>query len=110
MQINRRRFFGLLGSAAAACEVYGDTNASSVSASESPNPRAIGSQKQLFIDDDIIEEMSGLKRIVGQFEKHPANPLLKVDRPWEGQRLVEYDLIYDEEEKQLIIYGTIRFL
>src|SRR5437773_519127 len=99
MQVTRRRFVELLGSVAAAGGVYRATNVSSVSASKGPNPIAIGSQKQLFVDDDIVEEMSGLKRTVGQFEKHPANPLLKVDRPWEGQRLVEYDLIYDEEEK-----------
>jgi len=60
--------------------------------------RMIGRQKQLFVDDYVIEQMNGLRRVVNRFRKHPGNPVLKADLPWEGLRLGEHSLIYDEEE------------
>ena len=49
------------------------------------------------MDDYIIAEMRGLKRVVNQFEKHDANPVLRADKPWE-QRIGEYMLIHDERD------------
>ncbi|MDP7637335.1 MAG: hypothetical protein QF577_07290, partial [Phycisphaerae bacterium] len=39
--------------------------------------------KQLFIDDNIIEELKGAEKILNQPVKHPDNPLLVKDKPWE---------------------------
>jgi len=39
---------------------------------------------QLFVDDYLIEEMQGVVRTYHPFDKHPANPVLKPERPWEG--------------------------
>lgn len=38
--------------------------------------------RQLFVDDFLIEETT-LKRTYHQPEYHPANPILKPDKPWE---------------------------
>ena len=45
--------------------------------------RQLGTQRQLFIDDDIIDELSGVKRRFGPLEKHPANPVMVAEKPWE---------------------------
>ena len=42
----------------------------------------IGSGRQLFLDDFIIERMDGLKRTMHQPAKH--GPVLKAEEPWEG--------------------------
>jgi hypothetical protein len=41
------------------------------------------SQKQLFIDDAIIERSANLTRSFHQARKHPANPIMVATAPWE---------------------------
>ncbi len=45
-------------------------------------PIDIGLQRQLFLDDFIIDRMSGLTRTMHQPDKY--GPVLKADHPWEG--------------------------
>ena len=51
--------------------------------------------KQLFIDDYVIADLKDVKRVLNQPKKHPKNPLLVRDRPWEesgpGYGTVHYD-------------------
>ena len=56
--------------------------------------------RQLFIDDRVVDRMEGVTRVVNQPEKHPANPLVKLDRPWEGVFQVGGwgSVIYDTSE------------
>ena len=57
-------------------------------------------RRRLFIDDEEIENYEGLKRTVHQPVHHPANPVLKPERPWEGQVISHYGtLLYDEDEQ-----------
>ena len=56
--------------------------------------------KQLFIDDYIIEELKGAEKVLNQPVKHPKNPLVVPDKPWE--KGVDYGngaVIHDEEEQ-----------
>ena len=53
--------------------------------------------KQLFIDDYIIEELKGTKKVLNQPVKHPKNPLVVPDKPWEG-KVITNSVIYDKEE------------
>src|SRR3954453_2268870 len=39
--------------------------------------------KQLFIDDHLIEEIKGAKKVLNRPVKHPRNPLVRRDKPWE---------------------------
>ncbi|HEY6897934.1 MAG TPA: hypothetical protein VI279_11780 [Rhodocyclaceae bacterium] len=41
-------------------------------------------RKYLFVDDRWIAETHAVHRRPGRFEKHPLNPLLVADQPWEG--------------------------
>jgi hypothetical protein len=52
--------------------------------------------RHLFIDDHEIERMDGLRRVVNQPEKHPANPVLGPDRPWENMASVYGTTLFDD--------------
>ncbi len=42
-----------------------------------------GGDKQLLIDDFVIARQTGLTRRLHPFEKHPRNPVLQAQAPWE---------------------------
>lgn len=50
---------------------------------------------ELFLDDDLVASMTGLKRTLQQPTKHPKNPLITRTKPW--------------EKRCLEIYGTVMF-
>jgi hypothetical protein len=54
--------------------------------------------KQLFIDDYIIEELKGAEKVLNQPVKHPRNPLLVRDKPWELDDPDYSTVIYDQAE------------
>ena len=47
-------------------------------------PLKIGDTPQLLVDGHIVEDRWKLTRRVGTVVKHPANPVLVKDKPWEG--------------------------
>ncbi len=54
--------------------------------------------KELFIDDHIIQELKGARKVLKRAVKHPDNPLMVPDRPWETQKLNRGAVLYDEPE------------
>ncbi len=46
---------------------------------------AQGPWRRLFLDAAVVEQQAGLERVFHAAEKHPRNPLLKPDKPWEGK-------------------------
>lgn len=46
--------------------------------------RDIGSQRQFFFDDQIVETMENTRRRLNPAVKEPSNPIIKRDKPWEG--------------------------
>ena len=50
-------------------------------------PIRIDARRQLFVDDFLIASMTNLRREYHQPVKHPKNPLVVADRPWEGSQL-----------------------
>ena len=55
--------------------------------------------KQLFIDDHIIEEMRGSRKVLHQPVKHARNPLIVADRPWERTLLNRGSVLYDDQDE-----------
>ncbi len=73
-----------------------------------PGILELGGQKQLFLDDWLIEEASRISRFMYRPEKYSGNPIIEADRPWEkglqggyftGVQIFGQAVIYDEEEK-----------
>ena len=68
----------------------------------SAEPTKITSAVQLFVDDHLVDTADGVRRAVHQWQKHPDNPVLRPDQPWEygANYLNAYgSVIYDESEK-----------
>ncbi|MDA0282879.1 MAG: HEAT repeat domain-containing protein, partial [Planctomycetota bacterium] len=60
-----------------------------------------GSNKQLFIDDFVVDDMSGLKRRLHPFKKHERNPVFQAQVPWEEGWADPFmsTVIYDAEQR-----------
>ena len=58
----------------------------------------IGSEKQLFIDDLIVEGTEEITKVLNRPRKHGGGPVLKPERNWEGNFLAPSSVIYDREE------------
>lgn len=61
-------------------------------------PIEVGAQKQLFADDAIVETTEGLTRTLHPVKKHPANPLIVPDKPWEGLSVLLYGSVLRDPE------------
>jgi len=66
----------------------------------------IGSRKQLFIDDYLIESTSNTRRFMNHAEKVEGNPVLRPDKPWEVNSTpegpdVRVEAVIFEEQEQL---------
>lgn len=68
------------------------------------------SYRRLFLDALTVQEQSGLERVFHQPEKHPANPLIAADNPWErgssGPYL--YGTVLEENGKLRMWYHFIQ--
>ena len=72
------------------------------------HPRRIGTKKQLFFDNEIIDDISGLKRTWFQVRKHPGNPLIRGKYPWEDGGLRLYGTVLRENGQFRMWYGGHR--
>ena len=63
--------------------------------------------RQLFIDDYIIEKLEGARKVLNQPVKHPRNPLIVPDKPWEKTLLNRGSVIYDEQEKLFKMWYSV---
>ena len=73
-----------------------------------PGILTLAGQKQLFLDDWMIEEANRISRFMYRPWKYPGNPILQRDRPWEmgdiagyfrGVQIFGQSVTYDEEEQ-----------
>jgi hypothetical protein len=60
----------------------------------------IGTRAQLFVEPFVVAASERIAFTVHPARKHPLNPLLKPDRPWEGWRINIYGtVLFDEEAR-----------
>ncbi len=57
----------------------------------------IGGQKQLFLDDYLVESLKHVAITLNPATKCKTNPVIGRDRPWEGNELHYGTVFYDEE-------------
>jgi hypothetical protein len=58
-------------------------------------------QAQLFIDDAIVETSTLVERVFHQPIRHPANPLLSPEEPWEGPTMNYLSGVYRDQTSGL---------
>lgn len=61
-------------------------------------PIPIGNQKQLFVDDLIIETLDGLQRTLHEGERTPHNPVVWGEQPWETMGVWIYGSVLRDEQ------------
>ena len=59
----------------------------------------IGSQKQLFVDDYLIESLTNTRQVMNPAAKVETNPVLRAERPWEGTEVNVNQVLFDEQEQ-----------
>ena len=59
----------------------------------------IAGEFQLFVDDHVVQEMRQVTRRLNPLKKHPANPIVRPDRPWEGQYSQPTFVVFDEQDR-----------
>ena len=69
---------------------------------EAEDVRDIGNRRQLFLDDWIVAETEHVQREQGEVLKHPGNPILRRDRPWDAGRADLYGSAVCDPEHQRI--------
>jgi hypothetical protein len=52
-----------------------------------PEVLALGREKQLFVDDWSVAESRNIRRVFHRPQKHPDNPLIVPEHPWEGEAI-----------------------
>jgi len=62
-----------------------------------PGLHPIGSQRQFFFDDQIVETMDRTTRRLNPAVKLADNPVIKQDRPWEGPDMRLTWVIFDHQ-------------
>lgn len=63
----------------------------------SGEPLRIGPEWQLLIDDSVVEDRFRLTRRLCPVAKHPRNPIVTRDQPWEGDGVGRPLVIWDPE-------------
>lgn len=63
--------------------------------------------RRLFLDAMVVEETRGLGRVFHAAEKHPAGPVLRRDRPWEGWGPYLYGTVLPHDGKLKMWYQVI---
>lgn len=52
---------------------------------------------QLFLDDALVEDRSGVRRVYHPFTKHPSNPIMKATEAWEDKYVYVYGRVMHQE-------------
>ena len=66
----------------------------------------IGGQKQLFLDETLIESMHNTCFALNMPIKAPNNPVIRRDRPWEGNYIHYGPVLYDPQQQRFRMWYT----
>ncbi|MGH7943848.1 MAG: hypothetical protein ACREF9_02370 [Opitutaceae bacterium] len=71
-------------------------------ASVASNGLVIGGQRQLFLDDWVVDSLKGLARVVHPPQRYNGNPVLRGTESWEKWTVDVngHTVLYDEESRQ----------
>src|SRR5215470_1089301 len=62
-------------------------------------PLKMGEAPQLFVDFERVELVDNIARTFHPADKHPANPVLHKEKPWESDGGTWGSVIYDDEAR-----------
>ena len=71
---------------------------------QSEPPLDLGTRKQLLVDNETLCDWWNVRRVQEKVRKHPLNPIIEADQPWEdetakeGAGIYPTSALYDDEE------------
>ncbi len=66
----------------------------------------IGNAKQLFLDEYLLESLKDTSFVLNAPAKAPNNPVIRRDRPWEGNYLHYAAVLFDEDQQKFRMWYT----
>ena len=109
--MERRSFLRLLGSGGAAASALPTPVRGAVHAEPSRTPLEIGQERQLFLDDHVVETMEPrVFRLLNQPVRYRDNPVIPLGTDWEQKGGLSHGgdagaVLYDPERKLYRFYG-----
>lgn len=79
-------------------QLFGDSAATQESDSGTPPSAQASGPWQIFADDHLLADSSGISRSYHPFEKYEGNPVVSGDQRWEGGRVYVYGSAMTGEE------------
>ena len=70
-------------------------------------PVKIDNSRQLFLDDYLIASLENVRRTLNPARKHPQNPLIDQDKPWEGRGPVFHTVMRNEKTGKFRMGTTV---
>lgn len=79
---------------------------------EAEPPLRFGQQAQLLVDNEVLCDWWNLRRVQEKVQKHPQNPIIEADQPWEQAAANTYgtfpnSVIYDVEDRLFKLWYSI---
>ncbi len=71
------------------------------------DPIVVGRERQLLMDDFVVDDWWDCRRTVHQPEKHPANPLIEPEKSWEGSGPGNGTVLFDESSQRFRLWGGV---
>jgi len=68
----------------------------------------IGSTKQLFVDDYLIESLTNTRQGMNPAQKVEHNPVIRPERPWEGNDVRPSHVMFDEKGQVFKMWYSAR--
>ena len=63
------------------------------------DPASLGSAKELFLDDHLVESLENVARAVQPARKYEGNPVIRATLPWEGKVVILYGSVMHDGGK-----------
>ena len=77
----------------------------SAAMSYAEQPLSVNGQRQLFVDDYLIESIGGLQRTLGAVQKSSSNPVVPRSEPWEAARAELYgSAIWNSQQQRYELF------
>jgi hypothetical protein len=81
------------------------SEADSISKGDKMDICTINNRRQFFLDDWLVEKMDHVARRLGSWTKHPNNPVLRREKPWEATRCELYgSAVWDGKNNRLQMF------
>ena len=70
-----------------------------LTAARAEEPLTIGSYRQLFVDDHLIQKSVNVRKVLHPARKDEHNPLIETDQPWDGAQIYTHGSVIRDDRQ-----------